>query len=334
MARQPDRQLEDSAATDDRQPNQAHISPGDRKSNQAHISPGESQPNPAHISVAARQLTDQLNEHTSRILGSRRGKFDLTATLTDVLTITYTEFLASISEPECCWLLHITDGSEADRKSHGLAWLELEPPIAHRIVARLLGDDATDHNESRVPTPVERKLMNVFVRAVCDAVDATLLARSGVHIILPAGSRAASEPGVSMSANQSVQVVEMAVSLGGVAGQLRLCLPEQFITQAVAEGSYVSVAQDQPPIANQTSVKIPSPQVPQTSQETVQVSAVSGPAMLPADQLAGMQPGDILMTDTGVDEKVIVRLDGTESFIASLGSRNGRRAVRIERAAE
>ncbi len=317
MARQPDRHFEDSAATDDRKPNPARISSG------------ESQPNSMHISVEARQLIDQLSEHTSKVLSSRRGKYDLTATLTDVLAITYTEFLASISEPECCWLLHVADESKAD---HGLAWLELETPIAQRIVAELLGDDAARAGELRMLTPVERKLMNVFVRAVCDAVDATLLSRSGGHISLPPKSNAASGPGLSMSADQPVQVVEMAVSLGGVAGQLRLCLPEQFITPAVVEGSYVSVAQDQSQAATQTSVTIPSPQAPQASQETVQFSAVSGPAMLPADQLAGMQPGDILMTDTGADEQVIVRLDGTESFVANLGSRNGRRAVRIERA--
>ncbi len=313
MARQPDRQLEKAPAA------------------------GESQPGPTHISLAARQLAGQLSKTASKVLGSRRDKCDLTATLTDVLAITYTEFLASISEPECCWLLHITGESEADRNHHGLAWLELERQIAGRIVARLLGDDATGTGELRLLTPVERKLMSIFVRAVCDAVDAMLLGQSGGHITLPTGQNAAGEPGLSMSPDQPVQVVEMAIDLGGIAGQLRLCLPEQFITPVVQEGSYVSVAKDQPPVPSQTSAKTPSPQVPQasqTSQETVQLSVVSKGALLPADQLAGMQPGDILMTDTGVDEKVIVRLDGTESFIASLGSRNGRRAVRIERASE
>jgi flagellar motor switch protein FliM len=58
--------------------------------------------------------------------------------------------------------------------------------------------------------------------------------------------------------------------------------------------------------------------------------AVEGVDLSP-EELARMEAGDILSTDSDADGEVIVRIDGVPRFAARLGSADGRRAITITR---
>jgi len=211
----------------------------------------------------------------------------------------YAEFLSSVGEPACCWLLEGRAGGQA---TGHLIWLELSPNVAAAMVDSLLG--GSRELPPRPITSIDRRLLRRYVDAVADAIQITCSRVAPLKVALPDSQRA--RPG----ADETVFAATFTISLSSRQGTMRLCLPAAIAQAATATG-----------------------QARQAGDE-VEVSVTTDETRIPRSQLAGLAAGDVLVTDSDADGEIIVRLNGKKAFAGRLGSSNGKRAVTITRPAD
>jgi len=235
--------------------------------------------------------------------------------------LTYAAFLASLEEAACCWLLsaEISDGSEAPQDTvGGVIWLELSPALVAATVSCLLngGEDASP-DRVRAPTQIERRLIRRFMDLAAEVIARTW---QSLRICAMAEDSAPARRGADP--NEPVLAVTFAAALAGVDGAMRLCLPKRLakaLRPAAPAGRYEpnDVPADDKSDAREVVLSVAAPD-----------------AVIPAEDIARIAPGDVLVTDTDAEDELIVRLEGQEQFAARLGLRNGKRAITITRRIE
>lgn len=245
-------------------------------------------------------VTQPWSEALARNLGSSGRKLlgtSLELAATSVAPMQYAEFLASLEQTACCWLL----GSSA-----GVVWVELSPEIASVIADVLLGGNQESVTD-RALTTIERHVLHRFVDTVAEAMEEPLGQKPG-----PADAQSPKlDPG------EAVLVADFEVGLGDTQGLMRICLPAKL-------GESASAPRPAPPQRDAHADPTPPP-----AGGAVELSVVAAESAIPPDQLAALRPGDVLITDTEAGKQLVVRLNGKDAFVGQLGSRNGKRAVTI-----
>ncbi len=203
------------------------------------------------------------------------------------------------------WTLLVADNRNAPVR------LELPLPWAHRAVDCLLGAIEPTQTPGKPLTSIERRLLRRIVASAAAALGVALGPQAPLQVKLN-DSTEDDEPGPTMA----TLVANFATDIDDGESQLRLWLPKQLVTIA-----------SEAPAASQPQQSADEG----LSEQTVDFSVVAPPTSLPADQLAELAPGDVLVTDADAGSQVIVRLDGKDAFIAQLGSRNGKRAVTLSK---
>lgn len=214
------------------------------------------------------------------------------------------QFVASVEEKTCCYGIK---PAEDGRQATQTGWIEITPSIAFPILNCLLGGSSGDRFIPRRPlTAIERRLLLRVaqgaiqaLRAVWPQPAAPPLDADG-EAVLPAPAQAPRDPMV-LSASFDF-------ALDRQAGTLRICLGADLLP---------AMASPLPTAGQRESV--------------LEITAVLPESGISARELAGLKPGDILMTNEPVDGEVVIRVAGIPKFIGKLGTLNGRRAVTIVR---
>ena len=209
----------------------------------------------------------------------------------DFCTVRYGEFISSVDHAGCCWMLN----SDA-----GAIWLELSQQIALVVSDRLLGGNGLPGKARRSPTAVERSILGRFVEMVAECIARILR----VPVALKAAPKAQLR-----RLDETVAVISIAVVVDGCDGLMRLCL-----TESLAGMLATQAGENQPPPGRR-----------------VTISAATAEARIPADQLAGLSAGDVLVTDTEAEGELDILADGKATFAGTLASRNGRKVIKITR---
>jgi len=258
-------------------------------------------------------LGDDLAAAASGLLG--RPVRIIPARLT---ALSYAGFLASLEEAACCWLLSAeVAGGAADGRGAlgGVIWLELSPALVGATISSMLdGRDEPTPQCARAPTQIERRLIRRFMDMAAEAIARTW---RSLRICSMAEDSAPGRRGADP--DEPVLAVTFAAALGGVDGAMRLCLPRRL---AKALGPIARAGRYEPtgPGADGR------PDAPD-----VVLSVTTPDVVIPAEDIADLAPGDVLVTDTPAEDELTVRLEGKEQFAAHLGLRNGKRAITITR---
>jgi len=229
--------------------------------------------------------------------------------LSDVAYTGNSEFLASLAEPTCCFLLAGAHGpGEAGAVGGEVVWVEFSPSVAFGVITRLLGGgEATMPERLRPLTAVERRLLQRVVQVAAESLSTAISPQGDVkfHIADDGAELGAESP----DRPRDVVVAGFEVILEAV-GTMRLCMPKAVLQ------------------------KILSPHAAHQRRQPVEVAASTEEMVLPLDELAGLSPGDVVTSDTSDDGEVIVHVAGVPRFAGRLVAMDGKTAVRITRKLE
>lgn len=201
--------------------------------------------------------------------------------------------------------------------------LAVEPALALAIVDRTLGGSATDVPDRKSLTPVEKLLLEgVLRRAVEGLFDDKAFAPAGRFRVAAKEVAPASAAAVADSDARAIGV-QFLFSVGGSlpSGEIRVFVPEPPLREAVG---------------------ITSPSGAPGSEEkrrlnafvqrlSIPISIVLGRARCGVQEIAALEPGDVIALDAPRDAPVVVRVGEKPRLTARLGRKDGQFAVKIGR---
>ena len=235
---------------------------------------------------------------------------DLNMRRIDLLRTSCAEFLNSIEEPTCCFLLQ---SRRQQSKPQAAFYLEFSAQIAFVMVGRLLSDaDEGAFVPARPLTAIESRLLKRVADLAADG-----LSRAWPDGFLPAFA-AMEHCGIVSAAEapkRRVTAVTFELTLGRCVGPMRLAIPEGSAPSVELAGENIAASQG------------PG----QPSESPLELTAVVEGATISAEQFADLTADDIITIETAADGEVIVKVAGIAKFAARLGTCNGRRAVTITR---
>ncbi len=235
--------------------------------------------------------------------------------------MTYSEFIASLPNPTSFNLI------ESDQLD-GQICLELSPLIIYPIIDRLLG--GTSHDlfiPQRPMTLIEMRLIsNVTNRGLATLGEAW----SGVREMQFEITSTESNPQLVqiVPPNEVVVVISFEIKLASRAGTMSLCIPYNAIEPLMDELSAQSWFN--------ASVKKATPELVDrlrsgVSSATVELSGVLAETTITLRDLATMQPGDLIVTETPATAPAVLSVGGERKFLAELGQLKRHRALRVIR---
>jgi flagellar motor switch protein FliM len=259
--------------------------------------------NPHHL-----QRLRALHDVVARDFGlelSRLLRTTVEARLADVDSMDYSRFLCNLSAPTCFHILKAEPSQER-------LMLDIEPLILHPMIDRLLGGPVAEEPLPERPiTEIEWSLSARIVRLFLQECQKAWQGMFNVNLeILQAESDP--RPLRILPDDEPVIVVSFELSMGGLQGLMRFCLPCRMLEN----------------IDNRP----PSEKTIDDASVDVQITLAETP--IDAEALADLRVGDIIATETAIDSPVIVTMDGTDRFLGKAGVYQGRKAVRLTEAIE
>lgn len=272
---------------------------------------------------------------------------------------TYGEFLDLLDLPACCYVLKATALAER-------LMLAIEPEILYEMIDRLLGGggsgDEKRHSplgrelpggspryvESRAGSPhfvkpqagspcyVDRPLSEIELR----------LANRIVGMFLAEARRAwgdtfdlkldilqvDSEPRLLrvLPTDEMVVLVAFELTLGGLRGMMRLCLPCRAVQRIESQRTSGAGKGHEPSFGDPRNRGTPGGPRPVPSTSSVELEVTLAETQIAVGDLDDLRVGDIIATETAVDDLAVVSIKGEVGrFRARPGVYQGRKAVRI-----
>jgi len=213
------------------------------------------------------------------------------------------EQLASCREyPICRWALDCAEGP---------ARLVVAGPVLHAAVDCLLGGTGQPIRRQAELTSIERRVVGRLAEKISQVIGSAVGTCFRLGSDLP-------EQGRFEQFDRQGRVVSFRVRLSDYGGTISLALPDNLACLLTE-----TEPQDGPSAD-------PSGRGPAAA-DAVELSVVADAADLPAEHLADLKAGDVLVTDADCEGELEVRIDGRATHSAKLGSRNGKRAITIVR---
>lgn len=202
---------------------------------------------------------------------------------------TQTEAAAAQPSPGCLYYLQAGD--------EPAGWFYIEPSVFFPMLDWLLGGGGqAAYVPERAMTGIERRIGRRIGVTVVENLNAALTLQADALWTL------CEAPGDALS-DRPVAEAGFAVLVGPHSGAMRICLYPELLPR-------------RPPTARQ-------------ARGPVELSVTLPETTASAAELAGLAPGDILTSETGVEDPVIVRLAGIPTHLGRLGAYQGHRAITI-----
>ncbi len=279
---------------------------------------------PERVSKDQMMALQTLHEGFARNFGASLSGFLRTIVEVRVASceqMTYSEFIASLPNPTSFNLI------EADQLD-GQVCLELSPLIIYPIIDRLLGGTSQDlFIPQRPMTLIEMRLIsNVTNRGLTALSEAW----SGISEMTFEITSTESNPQLVqiVPPNEVVVVISFELKLASRAGTMSLCIPYNTIEPLMEELSAQSWFN--------ASVKKGSPELTERlgtglSGATLEITGILAETTITLQDLASMQPGDLIVTDTSKSSPAVLSVGGERKFLAELGQLKNQRALKVIR---
>jgi flagellar motor switch protein FliM len=230
-------------------------------------------------------------------------------TLTRAEQCGFAEFLLGCESPTCFVLL------EAEGGAGGFA-IELGLPILRPMLSRLLGGELEAGASPRRPlTDIEKRLALRVVDVLRRAWQA---AWEEIHALRLTVLRVEGEGQAweALTSQDAIIRLEFQIAMGQASGAAHLILPWGFVA-----GLDVPAWRDD--LLGETGALA-------AADGTVRLAVNLAEVEVPRSELDGLQVGDLIATDQGVEQPLVVTLNGEPRFHAQPGAVDGRKAIRLE----
>ena len=233
--------------------------------------------------------------------------------------LTYDEFMRSIPNPTVVLLYRLNP-------LKGNVLFEFTPGTAIALIERLLGGPGRSLAKPRELTDIEQTLittvMNKGMLSLQEAWKNILPDLKAVHQTLETNPRF-----VQISApSDSVLVVSFEIRLGDTTGSMRLCLPYPTVEELLPRLSRQYVL-------NQGGSSPQEGYTPEVKQHVEQVSLRMalelGCTHMSLQEWMGLEVGDVVRLDTGVEDPLCLRVEHSPKFWAKPGTVNHKMAAQI-----
>jgi flagellar motor switch protein FliM len=241
------------------------------------------------------------------------------ADLSGLERASHAEFRKTVLEPSCCFALRSAEQSPEqppDQNAEGTLLLEICPEIAYVIIDRVLGGSSEGaFIPTRGLTGIERRLLRRIALLIADNLSGTFPTPGQQKFRVLGGELSAGE--------ETALVVTLSLTIFRYVGSIRLCIPQALVATLAPSGVEAQ--------RSDLGAYLAEPSPSESPGAPVEVTiAVEGITLSP-DELAHLDLGDVVTSDTPVDGEVIVRVAGVPKFAARLGTSDGRRGIIITR---
>jgi flagellar motor switch protein FliM len=279
---------------------------------------------PERVSKDQMRALEGLHEGFGRNFGAAISGYLRTiieVSVANIEQLTYSEFIHSLPHPTCFNLL------KADQLD-GQLCLEISPLIIYPIIDRLLGGSNADlfipqrpltQIEQRLVTRITDRAMHHLSEAWSNVTPVTFQLQDFesnpqlVQIVPP---------------NETVVVVGFELKMGNRAGTMSLCIPyntiEPVMSQLAAQNwfSYQRKGGHEDHLRKLTR---------NVNNAPVEARAFLAQTTIRLNDLLSLQPGDIITTEKGSQQDVLIQVEGRNKFLGQLGKFRENRAIRITR---
>lgn len=235
-----------------------------------------------------------------------------------IAQLAYGEFIHSLPNPTC---LNLLSADQLDRQ----LCLEISPMIVYPIIDRLLGGSNADLFIPQRPlTQIERRLVQ---RVTDRAMHFLSEAWSNLTPIAFKVDHFESNPRLVqiVPANETVVVVTFELKIGNRFGTMSLCIPYKVIETTFAVPASQNGISCQPRGSREDQTR----ELTQSVHDApVEVRALLAQTTIRANDLMSLQVGDVITTEKGCDQEVLIQVQG-KTFLGQICQFRGKRAVRI-----
>lgn len=276
---------------------------------------------PALVLKEQTKVLEFLHEDFTRSCGVKLSGYLRTTVELEIIAteqLTYTEFIASLSEPT---YIVVIDASPLS----GQIILEINPSLVFSIVDRLLGGSGESLQEFRELTSIEHTIMDKVVSLVLNA-----LKEAYEHIVslkLEVKTKESNPQFVQIvPGGELVIVVILKVNMGENSGIMNICYPVSTVKPILPRLNPQQWAYARENKAGEGNLEVLQKKLSDTK---VEVTVELGRAEVSILDFLRLVPGDVIRLDQPVEKALVVRVQGFPKFYASPGRMGRRRAVQI-----
>ncbi|MCE1190486.1 MAG: flagellar motor switch protein FliM [Ignavibacteria bacterium] len=235
--------------------------------------------------------------------------------------IYYSEYVLSVSNPACLFLFDVK-GSDIK------AILELSTELAFTLIDRLLGGNGKGTKQAKVVTPIEQKVLMVFVERVMQELKKAWGIIGHFDFAL---ERFESDIDFAQitSQSESVLIISFELFIGEQAFLMNLCFATYAFDTILSKLSTQNFSTIRPvKYAGTTAKNILLTHLRNTD---LKVAVEFGKAVISLRELMDLKQGDVIMMRKKVGEEMKVSVEEKLVFLGLPGVMNGHKAVKITR---
>ncbi|TET36215.1 MAG: flagellar motor switch protein FliM [Planctomycetota bacterium] len=282
---------------------------------------------PERVSKDQMRTFETIHEVFARNLGASLSgtiRHIIEVRLLSVEQLTYSEFIMSLPNPTCFYLLGCPP-------LEGEMVLEINPTIIFPVIDRMLGGKAHGNVPDRSLTEIEYRLVDSLLDKALVQLRETW--NQILEIDFSVRERESNPLLMQIAApNAPVVLVCFEVAMGDSTGMMNLCIPVTVVEPIMGEFAthtwYIH-----------THKKPVTADVKRSLQRTVgpadlQVQAFIAESSITVRDLLELKIGDIIVTEKQSGAEALLCVENLPKFRGLAGSYNGKRAFRITRVSE
>ena len=277
---------------------------------------------PERVSKEQLKGLQSLFEAFARELSILFPPFLRTVVRVDLISIdqlTYDEFILSVARPTALAVVNMAP-------LEGNAVLELSPAMVFPIVDRVLGGKGQTLSEPRELTEIENRIASRIIMMILDSLKRSWDQLIEFHLSIVTIE---SDPLIVqiVAGSEMVVLVGYEIHIGEVVGSMNMCMPllllNPILNQISQQAHYMRKLS--PKLAELTRATIGQT----LSKASLLIDAILGQAVLPLDEVARLQVGDIVQLNTSPDEPITVEVGGISRLLAQPGRKGEQSAVQL-----
>jgi flagellar motor switch protein FliM len=231
--------------------------------------------------------------------------------------MTYGEFLMSLPNPTSFNVFSM-------KPLEGNGILEVNPSIAYPLIDRILGGKGEPFENNREFSDIEMSLFETILKVIMDNLrDAWKV----VEELQPVVEQKESSPNVVqiVAQNEIVVMIVMEIIMGQSSGMMNICYP------VIALESILPRLASRDVTLNETASKKSRNQDLKVvlGGANVSVEAFLGRTKISFQDMLDLKEGNILKLDTGINDGVLVSVNGKNRFLGDIGVQRYRKSVQV-----
>ena len=233
--------------------------------------------------------------------------------------IYYSEYVLSVSNPACLFLYDV-------RGSDIKGILELSTELAFTLIDRLLGGSGKGTKQAKGITPIEQKVLMVFVEKVMQELKKAWQI-IGIYDFELERFESDIDFAQITSQSESVLIISFEIFVGEQAFLMNICFATFAFDTILSKLSSQNFATIRPVKYNGTTAK--NILMNHLRNTDLGIRAEFGKAVISMKELMQLRMGDVILMNKKIGDEITVSVEDRLLFLGQPGSVNGHKGVKI-----